>query len=135
MKKFIKTIALAMLLTIAPSLPVLAEETQPAIVDTTSIVQQIDYIRSLKIVPREGQRITPDARIFNLTVELYIHKLKFEPEEIFQSMVQETMFPQGENVRLTLKAKQFNSIAIQAMYGMISDDDAIYQLQILSIAE
>lgn len=88
----------------------------------------IAAMRSLKT---QGSMITLNARINNLITELNIHKLHYEPESTFNSMVQGTMFPTS-GVTLTLNAKQFNMIATQVLGGILNDDAAISQLQALT---
>lgn len=90
---------------------------------------QIASMRRQKL--QMGPGITINGRILNLTIELQIHKLRSESESTFKSMVQGMMFQESSGT-LTLKARQFNSIANQAIYGSISDDSAISQLQALS---
>jgi len=91
---------------------------------------QIAAMRAQEIVAPVGSTLTINARISNLIIELQIHKLKYESNTTFKRIVQ-GMIIQGSN--LTLKAKQYNSIATQVMRGSMKDDKAIEQLQALSL--
>jgi len=92
---------------------------------------QIATMRKQKL--QAGPGISINGRILNLTIELQIHKLRSESESTFKSVVQGMMFQESSGT-LTLKAKQFNSIATQAINGSISDNSAISQLQTLSLS-
>jgi len=118
------------MLLLAFSLPVLADE---AVSTQPTIEQQLASIRASKIVAPVGYELTLDSRIHNLIIELCIHKAKVEPEETFVAMAKETMLPEVEGRMLTLKARQFNSIAASVMIGSTSDDTALLQLQMLSM--
>jgi len=125
MKKLIKSLILAMTLTLMFTLPVLAEETT----DAATMAQEIADVRSLEMFGM----ITLDARIFNLTTELQIHKLKVESDSTFAQIAQGLMFSDGDT--LTLKARRFNCIALMSSYGFMTDDEAIDQLQALSLVQ
>jgi len=125
MKRIVKSIILAMALTLVFTLPVLADETT----DTTAMAQKIADVRSLEMFGM----ITLDARIFNLTTEIQIHKLKVETDSTFAQIAQSLMFPVGDT--LTLKARRFNCIALMSSYGFMTDDEAIAQLQALTLIQ
>ena len=93
--------------------------------------EQIAAMRKQKI--QAGPGVSLNGRILNLITELQIHKLRSESESTFKSIVQGMMFQENSSLgTLSVKAKQFNSIAVQAIYGSINDDTAISQLQTLS---
>jgi len=114
-------------ITPAPTAPKPVVEVIPA----PDMSEQIAAMRKQKI--QAGPGISLNGRIQNLITELQIHKLRSESESTFKSIVQGMMFQENSSLgTLSAKAKQFNSIAIQAIYGSISDDTAISQLQTLS---
>jgi len=125
MKRIVKPIILAIVLTLMFALPVLAEETT----NTATMAQKIENVRSLEMFGM----ITIDARIFNLITEIQIHKLKVEPDSKFAQIAQSLMFPIDDT--LTLKGRRFNCIALMSSYGFLTDDEAIEQLQALILVQ
>lgn len=87
---------------------------------------QIAEMRSHKISPPS----TINARIHNLIIEVEIHKLRYESESKFKSIVKGAMI---SGKTLTIKAKQYNAISTQLMNKQVTDDAAIAQLQALSL--
>ena len=98
--------------------------------DPTAEQLQIEAMRAQEIVAPPGYMLTINGRITNLIIELQIHKMRYEPNSTFRGIVQ-GMIMQGSG--LTIKAKQYNSIATQVMHGSMKDDEAIAQLQALSL--
>ena len=128
--KRIKSVVLAMMMVVVLALPVMAGETQAA--TTPGIAEQVASVRADKYVAPPGYSLSLDSRIYNLTVELAIHKFNVEPDEVFKAMARETMLPEMEGRMLSAKARQFNSIASLAINGLVSDDIALLQLQMLN---
>lgn len=104
------------------------EITQTVIVSNSTTNEQIQYLRGLKI-NAPPDRLTLGGRIHNLRIEIQIHKLGKEPKEEFQTQVEALMFPR--DAILTLYGKQFQEIAINVLTGLITDDEALQQLQSL----
>jgi len=123
--KRIKSMVLAIMMVMVFVLPVMAEETT----DTSDVAQKIANVRSMEVC---GE-ITLDARIFDLTTELQIRRLKIEPDTAFIGAISQLAFPVSDAESLSLKGRRFNCIALMSMYGFISDDEAIAQLQALSL--
>ena len=96
---------------------------------------QIFAMREQEIVAPRGSVLSLDGRIFNLVIEIQIHKLRYEPEYWFRNIVKCSVITAPKGSVLTLKAKQFNNIATQILYGLLKDDEAIAQLQALSLAK
>lgn len=96
---------------------------------------QIFAMREQEIVAPRGSVLSIDGRIFNLIIEIQIHKLRYEPNYWFKNVVRCSMITAPKGSILTLKAKQFNNIATQILYGSLKDDEAIAQLQALSLAK
>jgi len=96
---------------------------------------QIASMREQEIVAPSGSALTADSRIFNLIIEVQIHKLRYEAEYWFKDTVQRSVIVAPKGSVLTLKAKQFNNIAKQILYGSMKDDEAIAQLQALNLAK
>jgi len=134
-RKIIKSLLLSMTMALVFALPVLAEGPPAISADVATVSQQITNLRELELPFRNNPSITLNGRIFDLTVELQIHKLKFESEATFSDIAKATMIPVIDNSTLTLKGRHFNSIALMASYGFISDDDAIDQLQALIMVQ
>jgi len=109
--------------------PIVKATPAPAPAPAPDMSGQIAAMR--KSQDSRGPGISFNSRILNLTIELQIHKLRSESGSTFKSIVQGMMFQENLGT-LSLKARQFNSIATQAIYGSISDDTAISQLQTLS---
>ena len=124
--RIIKTLFLTLALTLLFTMPAFADETTDA-----NIAQGIAAVRQLELFGM----VTVDARIFDLETELVIHKLKVEPNSAFVGAVQGITFSDSDIDKLTLKGRKFNSIAIMCSYGLISDDDALSQLQTLSLTQ
>ena|GEM_PF-5530498 len=125
--RFIKAVILAMTLTLVFVMPAMADETTDAAV----VAQEIATVRSMEVFGM----ITLDARIFDLTTELQIHKLKAEPNSTFVTAAQGLMLPMSDMSKLSLDGRKFNCIALLSMYGFTSDDEAISQLQELRLAQ
>ena len=94
--------------------------------------EQITAMRAQEVIAPPGSTLAINARINNLIIELQIHKLRYESNTTFKRIVQ-GMTVQGSN--LTLKAKQYNNISTQVMNGSMKDDEAIVQLQALSLVK
>lgn len=97
--------------------------------------EQVAALRAQEIVPAQGSILTINARIHNLIIELQIHKLRYESSSTFKGIVKGMIIQETSGSTLTLKAKQFNSIATQVIKGSMSDDTAISQLQALSLVQ
>ena len=96
---------------------------------TPTVGVTVTALRNNKIVVGPESILTLDGRIHNLKIEIEIHKLRHEPESIFQAKVQELMFPQDST--LTIRTRNFQLICQQLLYGTITDGEAILRLNSL----
>ena len=90
---------------------------------------QIEKYRAMKYEHDPKYITTIGSRIQNVQLEIKIHKLGCEPDEMFYDMVQSEMFP--EESTLTYNGKKFQMICLEILDGALTDKEANTELDTL----
>jgi len=94
--------------------------------------EYIKELRATKIAdPASGFVLSVGAKITNMIIETKIHKLGVESQATFIYMINKYNPPLASGQVYTTKGRKFNQICLDLLYGMISDDNAISQMQAL----